>query len=35
MHTGKFIFSQVLDVVSQYEFNKYVKRYEGNIAQCK
>jgi Domain of unknown function (DUF4372)/Transposase DDE domain len=30
MHTGKFIFSQVLDVVSQYEFNKYVKRYKGN-----
>lgn len=30
MHTGKFIFSQVLDVVSQYEFNKIVKRYKGN-----
>jgi hypothetical protein len=30
MHTGKFIFSQVLDVVSQYEFNKHVKRYKGN-----
>ncbi len=30
MHTGKFIFSQVLNVVSQYEFNQYVKRYNGN-----
>jgi len=30
MHTGKFIFSQVLNVVSQYEFNKHVKRYKGN-----
>lgn len=30
MHTGKFIFSQILDVVSQYEFNKIVKRYKGN-----
>lgn len=30
MHTGKFVFSQVLSVVSQYEFNKYVKRYKGN-----
>jgi hypothetical protein len=30
MHTGKFIFSQVLDVVSQYEFNKIVKHYKGN-----
>jgi len=30
MHTGKFIFSQVLTVVSQYEFNKHVKCYKGN-----
>lgn len=30
MHTGKFIFSQVIDVVNQYEFNKIVKRYKGN-----
>lgn len=30
MHKGKFVFSQVLDVVSQYEFNKFVKRYKGN-----
>lgn len=31
MHTGKFIFSQVMDVVSQYEFNKIVKHYKGNF----
>lgn len=31
MHTGKFVFSQVLSVVSQYEFNKHVKRYNGNF----
>jgi hypothetical protein len=30
MHTGNFVFSQVLSVVSQYEFNKLVKRYKGN-----
>ena len=30
MHTGKFVFSQVLALVSQYEFNKCVKRYKGN-----
>ncbi len=30
MHSGKFVFSQVLDVVSQCELNKYVKRYKGN-----
>ena len=30
MHSGKFVFSQVLDVVSQYEFNKLVKLYKGN-----
>jgi hypothetical protein len=30
MHSGKFIYSQVLELVSQYEFNKCVKRYNGN-----
>jgi hypothetical protein len=30
MPSGKFIFSQVLALVNQYEFNKYVKRYNGN-----
>jgi hypothetical protein len=30
MHSGKFVFSQLLALVSQYEFNKCVKRYKGN-----
>lgn len=30
MYSGKYVFSQVLEVVSQYEFNKCVKRYKGN-----
>jgi hypothetical protein len=30
MHSGKFIFSQVLELISQYEFNKCVNRYKGN-----
>ena len=30
MHSGKYVFSQVLELVSQYEFNKSVKRYKGN-----
>ena len=30
MHSGKFVFSQVLELISQYEFNKCVKRYKGN-----
>lgn len=30
MHSGKYVFSQVLDFVDQYEFNKYVKRYFGD-----
>jgi hypothetical protein len=30
MHKGKFVFSQILDIVSQYEFDKCVKRYKGN-----
>ena len=30
MHSGKFVFSQVLALVNQYEFNKYVKHYNGN-----
>jgi len=30
MHSGRFVFSQVLELVSQYEFNKYVKRHKGN-----
>lgn len=30
MHSGKFVFSQVSELVSKYEFNKCVKRYKGN-----
>jgi hypothetical protein len=30
MHSGKFVFAQVLEFVSRYEFNKCVKRYNGN-----
>ncbi|GHT59402.1 IS4 family transposase [Bacteroidia bacterium] len=30
MHSGKYIFSQVLEFVNNYEFNKCVKRYFGN-----
>jgi hypothetical protein len=30
MYSGKFVFSQVLELVSQYEFSKCVKRYNGN-----
>jgi hypothetical protein len=30
MHSGKFVFSQVLELVSKYEFEKCVKRYSGN-----
>ena len=30
MNTGKYVFSQILDLVSEYEFEKCVKRYFGN-----
>lgn len=30
MHTGRFIFAQLLDPFSRYEFNTCVKRYDGN-----
>ena len=30
MHSGKFIFAQVLELVSKYEFNKCVKLFNGN-----
>lgn len=29
MHTGRFLFSQVLDLVPRHEFNRCVERYEG------
>jgi hypothetical protein len=30
MNSGKYVFSQVLDFVNQYEFNKCAERYFGN-----
>ena len=30
MHTGRFVFSQILDFLPRYEFNKCVQRYQGN-----
>ena len=30
MHSGRFIFAQLLDLLSRYEFNKCVSRYDGN-----
>lgn len=30
MYTGKIIFSQIMDFLPKYEFNKCVKRYNGN-----
>ena len=30
MHAGRFIFAQLLGLLSRYEFNKCVSRYDGN-----
>src|SRR3989304_6910204 len=30
MHQGKYVFSQIIEFVAQYEFDKCVKRYNGN-----
>lgn len=30
MHQGKYIFSQIMDVVVRYEFNQCVERYQGD-----
>lgn len=30
MYQGKFVFTQIMDIVSRYEFNKCVARYQGN-----
>ena len=30
MNSGKYIFSQLLDFVNRYEFEKIVKKYNGN-----
>lgn len=31
MHEGKYIFAQINEFVSQYEFDKCVQRYNGNF----
>lgn len=30
MHQGKYIFAQIIEFISQYDFAKCVKRYDGN-----
>ena len=30
MHQGKFVFSQIVSIISQYEFNKSVEKFKGN-----
>ena len=30
MHQGKFVFNQVVSIISKYEFNKSVDKYKGN-----
>jgi transposase len=30
MHQGKYVFVQIMEIVSRYEFNKCVARYNGN-----
>lgn len=30
MHQGKFVFSQLMGIVSKYEFNAFVDQYQGN-----
>jgi hypothetical protein len=30
MHSGKYVFAQVLDFINRYEFEKCVKRYHGD-----
>lgn len=30
MHQGKFVFSQIVSIISKYEFNKSVDKYQGN-----
>ena len=30
MHQGKYIFAQIFEFITQYEFDKCVKRYNGN-----
>jgi hypothetical protein len=35
MHSGRTVFSQVLDFLPKYEFNKCVQRYQGNYRMRK
>ena len=35
MHTGRIVFSQILDLLPRYEFNKCVQRYQGNYRSRK
>ena len=30
MHSGKYVFSQIVEFINKYEFEKCVKRYEGD-----
>ena len=30
MFRGKFVFSQIVSIISKYEFNKSVEKYHGN-----
>jgi hypothetical protein len=30
MNTGKYVFSQILELVNKYEFEKIEKKYNGN-----
>jgi IS4 transposase len=30
MHEGQYIFSQITEIIPWYEFDKYVKKYDGN-----
>ena len=31
MHSGKYVFAQVVEFFNRYEFDKSVKRYKGNF----
>jgi len=31
MNSGKYIFYQIIEFINRYEFNKCVKRYDGDL----
>lgn len=31
MNTGKYVFAQMMEYLPRYEFDKYVKKYNGNF----